>query len=110
LALSLPVVVIRENTGLFSGHIHKGAHATLQGSGTSEEVSTEAEKKPQAPTLPFRVFLKYLVPDILLLLAAVLTAFGSAYLNIRIPAALGGLINVFNDMSKSGGTSPTRED
>jgi hypothetical protein len=70
-------------------------------------VSTEAEKKPQALTLPFRVFLKYLVPDILLLLAAVLTAFGSAYLNIRIPAALGGLINVFNDMSKSGGTYVT---
>lgn len=48
-----------------------------------------------------KLFLTYLLPDFILLFLAVLTAFGSAYLNIRVPSALGVLINSMNEMSKA---------
>ena len=75
----------------------------LQTEPTAGVKPDEAEKGAPAVRFPMRAFLAFLVPELVLLIAAVITAFGSAYLNILIPTALGSLVNVVNDMSKTGG-------
>eukprot|EP00123_Amoebidium_parasiticum_P017355 comp23816_c0_seq1/m.41469 comp23816_c0_seq1/g.41469 ORF comp23816_c0_seq1/g.41469 comp23816_c0_seq1/m.41469 type:complete len:716 (-) comp23816_c0_seq1:285-2432(-) len=67
--------------------------------------TVEEEEEPAPPVhtaFPWRAFLRLLVPDIGWLLLAVATAFGTALMNIKIPAALGRLVNLINDMAKAG--------
>eukprot|EP00124_Ichthyophonus_hoferi_P000184 Ihof_evm21s6 gene=Ihof_evmTU21s6 len=67
-----------------------------------KDIPVSVPSKPN-PTLPLGALLKLLLPDALWLLVAVGTAFGTALMNIRIPGALGNLVNLINNMSKDGG-------
>lgn len=43
----------------YTSHAHDAAGPTLQASGTSGEVTIEAEVKQKAPAFPFKLFLGY---------------------------------------------------
>eukprot|EP01134_Creolimax_fragrantissima_P007834 CFRG7834T1 len=63
----------------------------------NENMTEPTPEEACTDELPVMFFLKLLQPQWLSLLFAVLTAIGSAYINIQIPMALGGLVNVVND-------------
>lgn len=58
--------------------------------------TVELESSSGEHQFPWKEFLKLLLPDIWYLLGAVLSALAVAFINIRIPLLIGGLVNVLS--------------
>lgn len=64
-----------------------------------QKLRTSQDNSKKKPKVRFREFVKFLLPDVWLLVLASFCAFGVALVNVKLPLLLGDLVNAVSSLS-----------